>query len=206
MKGIGIIGCGKISQIRHIPEYLDNPSAKIVGVCDFNMERARQIAEQLGAKAYSSAEELLADPQIDAVSVCVANNAHCEVTVKALRAGKDVLCEKPMATNIEECELMVRTAAECGRKLMIGQNQRLAMPMSRQRSFWSRAQSAKSSLSVPLSGILGLSPGALTRGGEPGSSTGRKLSWESWLIWEYTRPTLSSICSGRRSWPPQPVL
>ena len=126
MKGIGIIGCGKISQIRHIPEYLDNPSAKIVGVCDFNMERARQIAEQLGAKAYSSAEELLADPQIDAVSVCVANNAHCEVTVKALRAGKDVLCEKPMATNIEECELMVRTAAECGRKLMIGQNQRLA--------------------------------------------------------------------------------
>ena len=181
MKGIGIIGCGKISQIRHIPEYLDNPSAKIVGVCDFNMERARQIAEQLGAKAYSSAEELLADPQIDAVSVCVANNAHCEVTVKALRAGKDVLCEKPMATNIEECELMVRTAAECGRKLMIGQNQRLADAHVKAKEL-------------------------LEQGGEPGSSTGRKQSWESWLIWEYTRPTLSSICSGRRLWPPQPVL
>ncbi|MGN0201441.1 MAG: Gfo/Idh/MocA family protein [Candidatus Cryptobacteroides sp.] len=126
MKRIGIIGCGKISQIRHIPEYLANPSATIAGVCDFNFERAAQIARQTGARAYSSAEDLLADPEIDAVSVCVANNAHCEVTVKALRAGKDVLCEKPMATDIRECELMVRTAAECGRKLMIGQNQRLA--------------------------------------------------------------------------------
>lgn len=126
MIGIGIIGCGKISQIRHIPEYLDNPEARIVACCDNNQERAAEIAARLGAKAYSSVDELLSDPEVSAVSVCVANNAHCEVTVKALKAGKDVLCEKPMATTIEDCELMVRTARECGRKLMIGQNQRLA--------------------------------------------------------------------------------
>lgn len=126
MIGIGIIGCGKISQIRHIPEYLDNPQARIVACCDNNQERAAEIASKLGAKAYSSVEELLSDPEVSAVSVCVANNAHCDVTVKALKAGKDVLCEKPMATTIEDCELMVRTAMECGRKLMIGQNQRLA--------------------------------------------------------------------------------
>lgn len=126
MIGIGIIGCGKISQIRHIPEYLDNPEARIVACCDNNQERAAEIAARLGAKAYSSVDGLLSDPEVSAVSVCVANNAHCEVTVKALMAGKDVLCEKPMATTIEDCELMVRTARECGRKLMIGQNQRLA--------------------------------------------------------------------------------
>ncbi|MCQ2162124.1 MAG: Gfo/Idh/MocA family oxidoreductase [Bacteroidales bacterium] len=126
MIGIGIIGCGKISQIRHIPEYLDNPEARIVACCDNNQERAAEIAARLGAKAYSSVDGLLSDPEVSAVSVCVANNAHCEVTVKALKAGKDVLCEKPMATTIEDCELMVRTARECGRKLMIGQNQRLA--------------------------------------------------------------------------------
>lgn len=126
MIGIGIVGCGKISQIRHIPEYLDNPEARIVACCDNNQERAAEIAARLGAKAYSSVDELLSDPEVSAVSVCVANNAHCEVTVKALKAGKDVLCEKPMATTIEDCELMVRTARECGRKLMIGQNQRLA--------------------------------------------------------------------------------
>lgn len=126
MIGIGIVGCGKISQIRHIPEYLDNPEARIVACCDNNQERAAEIAARLGAKAYPSVDELLSDPEVSAVSVCVANNAHCEVTVKALKAGKDVLCEKPMATTIEDCELMVRTARECGRKLMIGQNQRLA--------------------------------------------------------------------------------
>lgn len=126
MTGIGIIGCGKISQVRHIPEYQDNPDARIVGLFDNNKERAAELAQKLGARSYDTLDALLADPEIEAVSVCVANVAHCEVTVRALRAGKHVLCEKPMAITIEECELMVRTAQECGRKLMIGQNQRLA--------------------------------------------------------------------------------
>lgn len=126
MIGIGIIGCGKISQVRHIPEYSENPSARLVGYFDNNYQRAVQMAEQYGGKAYSSLDELLADPEIEAVSVCVANVAHCEVTLKALKAGKHVLCEKPMAITIDECEEMVRTAEECGKKLMIGQNQRLA--------------------------------------------------------------------------------
>jgi predicted dehydrogenase len=78
-----------------------------------------------GGKAYDSAEELLADPNIDAVSVCAANNAHAELTIKALKAGKHVLCEKPMAISLADCEEMVRVAKEEGKLLMIGQNQRL---------------------------------------------------------------------------------
>ena len=126
MKGIGIIGCGKISQVRHIPEYAANPEARIVGFFDMNLERAAQLARQYDARSYSTLEELLADSEIEAVSVCVANHAHASVTLAALRAGKDVLCEKPMAISMEECEEMVRVADECGRILMIGQNQRLA--------------------------------------------------------------------------------
>lgn len=126
MTGIAIIGCGKIAQVRHIPEYAENPSAKIVGFFDFNKERAQELAERYGATAYDSLEDVLADDRVDAVSICVANVAHCEVTVKALKAGKHVLCEKPMAITLEECQLMVDTAKECGKKLMIGQNQRLA--------------------------------------------------------------------------------
>ncbi len=126
MIGIGIIGCGKIAQVRHIPEYAENAQAEIVGFFDFNKARAEQLAAKYNAKAYDTLEELLADDRIEAVSVCVANVAHCEVTVKALKAGKHVLCEKPMAITIEECQLMVDTARECGKKLMIGQNQRLA--------------------------------------------------------------------------------
>lgn len=123
---IGIIGCGRISQVRHIPEYAANPDAELAGYYDLNKERADQLAKQYGGKAYASYEELLADKEIDAVSVCVANHDHAEITIAALRAGKHVLCEKPMAMSLEECEKMVATAKEENRFLMVGHNQRLA--------------------------------------------------------------------------------
>lgn len=123
---VGIIGCGKISQVRHIPEYEANPEAELYGLYDMNEERMQELAKEHRCKAYGSYEELLADPAIDAVSVCVANSAHAEISIAALRAGKHVLCEKPMAITLEECEAMVRTAQETGKYLMIGQNQRLA--------------------------------------------------------------------------------
>lgn len=123
---IGIIGCGKIAQVRHLPEYDEHPEAKIHGLFDINLPRARELAEQYGAKAYDSYEALLADPEIDAVSVCAANFAHAEITIAALNAGKHVLCEKPMAVTLSECEAMVEAAKRNGKFLMIGHNQRLA--------------------------------------------------------------------------------
>ncbi len=125
MFNIGIIGCGKIAQVRHLPEYAANPQAKVAGLFDLNQERAQSLAAQWGGKAYSSWEKLVADPTIDAVSVCAANNVHAEITIAALKAGKHVLCEKPMATTLAECEAMVAAARESGKFLMIGQNQRL---------------------------------------------------------------------------------
>ena len=123
---VGIIGCGKIAQVRHIPEYAANPDAEVYGFYDINLARAEELAKQYGGKAYASYEELLADPEIAAVSVCAANHVHAEITIAALKAGKHVLCEKPMAVTLEECEAMVAAAKESGKYLMIGQNQRLA--------------------------------------------------------------------------------
>ncbi len=123
---VGIIGCGKIAQVRHIPEYSANPHAQVYGFYDINQERARELAERFGGKAYASYEDLLADPQIEAVSVCAANHAHAEISIAALKAGKHVLCEKPMAITLEQCEAMVEAAERSGKYLMIGQNQRLA--------------------------------------------------------------------------------
>ena len=120
-----IIGCGKIAQVRHIPEYLEHRAVNLVGFYDLNEKRAEELAEKYGGKAYGSVEELLADPQIDAVSICTANHTHAELTIKALKAGKHVLCEKPMAITLEECQRMVECAEENHRKLLIGQNQRL---------------------------------------------------------------------------------
>lgn len=126
MFGIGVIGLGKIAQVRHLPEYAENNDAELIGFYDANEERTKELAENYHAKAYGSYEELLADEAIDAVSVCVANNAHAEITIAALKAGKHVLCEKPMAMSLPECEAMVEAAEKTGKFLMIGHNQRLA--------------------------------------------------------------------------------
>ncbi len=126
MINVGIVGCGKIAQIRHIPEYLENPDACIVGFYDVNAQRAAELAEKYHARAYASAEEMFADENIQAVSICAANVFHAPLSIAAMKAGKDVLCEKPMAITMEDCEEMVAVAQETGRTLMIGHNQRLA--------------------------------------------------------------------------------
>lgn len=123
---IGIIGCGKIAQIRHIPEYAANPDAKLYGFFDVNQERAKEIAVKYGGIAYESYQQMLEDPEIDAVSVLTPNFTHAEISIAALKAGKHVLCEKPMATTLTDCEAMAATARKTGKKLMIAQNQRLA--------------------------------------------------------------------------------
>ena len=125
MLKIGIIGCGKITEVRHAPEYAENPNCQLVAFFDVVPERAKALAEQYGGVAYDSIEALLA-ADVDAVSVCVANAYHAQTSIQALKAGKHVLCEKPMATTPEDCEAMVATAKAAGKFLMIGQNQRLA--------------------------------------------------------------------------------
>jgi predicted dehydrogenase len=122
---VGIIGCGKVAQVRHIPEYAANPLTELAGYFDIDSARARGIAQKHGGKAYVSWRELLDAPEIDAVSVCTTNDTHAEISIAAMLAGKHVLCEKPMAVTLPDCEAMVRTAAETGMFLMIGHNQRL---------------------------------------------------------------------------------
>jgi len=123
---VGIIGCGAIARKRHGGEYTDNPKAEIVGYYDFTPGRAQEMVDVFGGKVFNSVEEMLADDSIDAVSVCVANKYHAQTTISALKSGKHVLCEKPMATTLRDCEDMVRAAREAGKRLLIGHNQRLA--------------------------------------------------------------------------------
>ena len=126
MVSVGVIGCGKIAKVRHIPEYLNNAQAVIAGYYDPTIERAEEQAAIHGGNVYRTIEAMLEDSTIDAVSVCLANVAHAEVTVQALKAGKHVLCEKPMAASLEECVQMAETARAQRRYLMIAHNQRLS--------------------------------------------------------------------------------
>lgn len=114
MVKIGIIGCGKIAQLRHLPEYSTNPNAKLVGYYDKNIDRAGKMAEKYGGKVYETYFELLNDPEIDAVSVCVENRNHAEITNAALYAGKHVLVEKPICADIDDARELVAFAARKG--------------------------------------------------------------------------------------------
>ena len=124
MLRVGIIGCGKIAELRHAPEYLENPHCELVGFYDYAPDRAKALAEKFGAKAFDTVDELIS--QVDAVSVCSANIAHAEATIRALDAGRHVLCEKPMATTLADCEAMVAASRRSGKLLMLGHNQLFA--------------------------------------------------------------------------------
>ena len=117
---IGIIGVGGISEA-HITSYLKNPDVELYAFCDINKERLEAKGARYGiTKLYTDVKEMVALPELDAVSVCTWNAAHKDCTIAALEAGKHVLCEKPMAMNKQEAEEMKAVAEKNGKLLMIG--------------------------------------------------------------------------------------
>ncbi|SDW65431.1 Gfo/Idh/MocA family protein [Paenibacillus sp. CF384] len=117
---IGVIGAGSISGA-HLGAYATNKDAVLVAICDKNEERAQAAAEKYGAaKIYTDYRELLADPSIDAVSICTWNNTHAEITIAALEAGKNVLCEKPLCKTVEEAERVQAAVEATGKLLQVG--------------------------------------------------------------------------------------
>lgn len=123
MLRIGVIGCGMITEVRHAPEYAENENCALVAWYDASPQRAQAMADQYGGKVCESVDELLA-LKPDAVSVCAPTRSHAEVTIRAMEAGCHVLCEKPMAATVEDCERMLEAARRTGKMLMLGHNQR----------------------------------------------------------------------------------
>ncbi|MFK3960741.1 Gfo/Idh/MocA family protein [Pseudalkalibacillus hwajinpoensis] len=121
---VAVIGCGSIARRRHLPEYNAEENVEIVAVCDVVKDRAEDMVSVYGGTAYTDYLTLLEDDEIDAVSVCLPNALHAPVSIAALKAGKHVLCEKPMATSLAEAEAMNVAAEINGKKLMIAHNQR----------------------------------------------------------------------------------
>jgi UDP-N-acetylglucosamine 3-dehydrogenase len=122
---VAIIGCGSITEFRHAPEYRANENVEIAAFCDPLAERAEKLANKFGCRAFTDYRDVLNITDLDAVSVCTANSTHASITLDALKAGKHVLCEKPMAVNFDDAKQMIETAKLCKRFLMIGHNQRL---------------------------------------------------------------------------------
>ena len=117
---IGIIGVGSISEC-HIESYKKNPDVELYAFCDINEETLKLKGERHGiTRLYTNLDEMLALKEIDAVSVCTWNSEHKSCTIAALKAGKHVLCEKPMSVSKADAEEMQKVAEENGKLLMIG--------------------------------------------------------------------------------------
>jgi predicted dehydrogenase len=126
----GIVGAGGISEI-HIKTLAKEPRAEVVAISDLAIDRARERAQSHGIPhIYEDFRDLIRRGDVDAVIVCVPNDLHAPVAIEALRAGKHVLCEKPMALNADLARKMAEVAEETDRLLMIGQNNRFHSEIS----------------------------------------------------------------------------
>jgi len=126
---IGFLGAGSIVIHRHALELYSNEDAEMAVVYDPIKSRAESLAKNYGiGKVAKSEEEVINDPTLDAIIVATPNSEHARLTIAALKAGKHVLCEKPMATTLEDAAMMIETAKKMGKKLMIGHNQCLMAP------------------------------------------------------------------------------
>ena len=132
---IGIIGCGNMGQ-SHISTMKALDSISIAAVSDPVPENVAEAGAMVNdAAEFGDYNALLASSDIQAVVVATPSYLHREVTIAALEAGKDVLCEKPMAVSVDDCDAMWTTAQRLGRKLMTGQVMRLMHPFVEMREF-----------------------------------------------------------------------
>lgn len=118
---VAIIGCGTIANSAHIPSYMNNTDVEIKYFCDIIPERANAAVEKYGCGiAVTDYKEILADPEIEAISVCTPNKMHSIISIDCLKAGKNVLCEKPAARTYAEALEMKKAQNETGKVLNIG--------------------------------------------------------------------------------------
>ena len=134
MVNVGIVGIGFMGMIHYL-SYQKVRGAKVRAICEKIPERLagdwRSIKGNFGPQGkkmdltgiarYSDLDELMADPNLDMIDVCLPPSMHAEVAVKALAAGKHVLCEKPIALKVADAERMVKAARRAGKLLLIGQ-------------------------------------------------------------------------------------
>lgn len=124
----GIIGCGRIAH-RHAKHSAKNGS--LIAVCDILPEKAKTLALENNALPYYSIEALLADQKksIDVIAICTPNGLHAAHAIQALKAGFNVLCEKPLGINVQECGAMIQAAEKANKRLFVVKQNRFNPPV-----------------------------------------------------------------------------
>ncbi|MBO8163943.1 MAG: Gfo/Idh/MocA family oxidoreductase [Brevibacillus sp.] len=165
---VAIIGCGSIAAHRHAPEYANNPHVTIAAYYDRNRERAETLALRYGGKVVDDYREIMEDETIDAISDCSSNETHHVISTTALRHGKHVLCEKPLAVTCEQAAEIIRASKESGKILMVGHNQRLTAAHQKAREILASGE---------LGSVLSYKTNFGHKGPEYWSATKGKATW-----------------------------
>ncbi len=111
MFNAAVIGCGGISRM-HINALMQMANVKIVAVCDIKEDKAAAAAEKTGAKAYADWHEVVALKEVDTLHICLPHYLHAPVAIEALKNGKSVLSEKPMAISLDDARAMIKAGDE----------------------------------------------------------------------------------------------
>jgi predicted dehydrogenase len=123
--GFGIIGSGGIATTAHIPSLLEITDAQLLAIASRSIDKARASAAHVdGAAAYADNQEVIDQPAVEAVILCMPPKWHAEWAIKAAQAGKHVLCEKPMACSLAECDAMIAACKAAGVQLMVAEMKR----------------------------------------------------------------------------------
>ena len=121
MKKVKLAVIGARFGRNHIEGAIRSSNTELVCFCDTNEEYAKEISAEYKVPYVTDAEEIFNNPEIEAVTLALPDQIHAEMTIRALRAGKHVMCEKPMALKLDECKEMIRVSKETGKFLMVGQ-------------------------------------------------------------------------------------
>ncbi|MDC0278697.1 Gfo/Idh/MocA family oxidoreductase [bacterium] len=116
--GIGIVGCGMIANF-HARAIADAKGTRLVGCFNRSQEKAESFAAEHGGKVFSTLEEMIADPEISALSICTPSGAHLDPAVAGAKAGKHILIEKPLEITTERCDAIISACAEAKVQLAV---------------------------------------------------------------------------------------
>lgn len=124
----GIIGCGDVTEVKSGPAFNKVGNSELVAVMRRNAEKAEDYARRHSVpRWYTSADELINDPAVNAIYVATPPDTHAEYAIRALKAGKPVYVEKPMALNFSQCQEMIQTSEQTGQPLFVAYYRR-ALP------------------------------------------------------------------------------
>ncbi len=119
--GIGLVGAGRMGSIHARAVHTSVPQARLVGIADVQVNAATRLASQLGEPpVFDSIEALLETPGLDAVLIATSSSRHLEMVQLAARAGKHILCEKPIALTLADTDAAIEAATRAGVRLQVG--------------------------------------------------------------------------------------